>query len=740
MARVAEGAAPSSPSEAARGGRGGDGSFGSGGAGGGVGPNAVDGGSGGHGGFGGGAGGRAQGDSASAGIAGAFGGEAGHGGGGGAGLGGAVFVSDSAAAVFTACEFLDNAASGGAGGAGEGGGDSGSAGLGKGGAIFLLETASVGASGSRFLRNSASDALSSATDNPHAYGSGVEIFPLVESIDPVGFARSNQTSVQFLVRFNKPVAEVDVDDFALDTPLASASLDAVNPANSRRIIPVAFDTEYIAEISHGGGISSIRLDALPSATIFDADGAPLSEGYDAGQTLEIDTVPPVVAEIGSQSFNPTNAGAFTFFGVYSEPVSGLTFEAVTATTTGTLMGAGHGGSTFIPGALGSGVCFGGGSRFETASAVDIPGDGSFSFDGWITRFFDGIPAWGIGQAPDAPGSGFYAGYRSDSRFVFSFGGSDLVTEQAFPGDNAFGHWAGTYNAATGERILYLDGVQIARDIAPADFVSGGALQSGAVDGPLGGQSVGEIDEMRVWARVLDPSELENLGLASLVGDEADLVAYWHFDDVQNIDGAQAFANDFPDYGPNGHPLLGNEFASWGASNNPRRLFFLSTVETGTGSGFMSIDVADLDTVRDAAGNPLGGPGVGNGDFVDGVEIEIDRATPVAQSLVVEDGRSVVVAFDETLSNPSLLVSRFALSGTGKGTLATNPASATQFAPGQVRLTWSAGSMTAGGDLTITIGLVRDIVGNQMAQNGTDNVVTLVGGGVAFDGYGGMLVR
>ena len=42
-----------------------------------------------------------------------------------------------------------------------------------------------------------------------------------------------------------------------------------------------------------------------------------------------------------------------------------------------------------------------------------------------------------------------------------------------------------------------------------------------------------------------------------------------------------------------------------------------TVSTGTGSGTIQLEVWDDDSIQDAAGNPLGGPGQGNGDFTAG---------------------------------------------------------------------------------------------------------------------------
>ena len=47
-----------------------------------------------------------------------------------------------------------------------------------------------------------------------------------------------------------------------------------------------------------------------------------------------------------------------------------------------------------------------------------------------------------------------------------------------------------------------------------------------------------------------------------------------------------------------------------------------TVATGSGFGSLSIDLFDNDTIMDGAGNPVGGPGTGNGDYAAGAAYEV----------------------------------------------------------------------------------------------------------------------
>ena len=49
-----------------------------------------------------------------------------------------------------------------------------------------------------------------------------------------------------------------------------------------------------------------------------------------------------------------------------------------------------------------------------------------------------------------------------------------------------------------------------------------------------------------------------------------------------------------------------------------------TVNTGSGDGTLRLDVTDNDSIADGVANPLGGVGVGNGDFASGESYEVIR--------------------------------------------------------------------------------------------------------------------
>jgi hypothetical protein len=61
-----------------------------------------------------------------------------------------------------------------------------------------------------------------------------------------------------------------------------------------------------------------------------------------------------------------------------------------------------------------------------------------------------------------------------------------------------------------------------------------------------------------------------------------------------------------------------------------------TVNTGTGDGTLRLDVIDNDSIVDEAGYPLGGTGVGNGNFTTGEAYTFDRTAPSVTSSLRAD--------------------------------------------------------------------------------------------------------
>ena len=93
-----------------------------------------------------------------------------------------------------------------------------------------------------------------------------------------------------------------------------------------------------------------------------------------------------------------------------------------------------------------------------------------------------------------------------------------------------------------------------------------------------------------------------------------------------------------------------------------------TVNTGSGDGTIRLHLADDDSVRDAAGNRLGGTGATNGNFT-GEAYTLDRTAPVVQGIALADADPTndgSVEYTVTFSNDvtGVDLSDFGLTTTG----------------------------------------------------------------------------
>jgi hypothetical protein len=148
----------------------------------------------------------------------------------------------------------------------------------------------------------------------------------------------------------------------------------------------------------------------------------------------------------------------------------------------------------------------------------------------------------------------------------------------------------------------------------------------------------------------------------------------------------------------------------------------------SGEGDFTVEVNTGSDVADAAGNGLA-------SSVTSGMVTLDRVAPALTGLTVNSELEIDVTFDEQMGANVTSASSYTLSGSGQGTLANNPDSVSQIArrfgaPSTYRLTWVAGDMVFGGDITITVdNAVEDFVGNTI---GASNSFTAVGAAVPVE--------
>ncbi|WP_313386656.1 MBG domain-containing protein, partial [Chishuiella sp.] len=110
--------------------------------------------------------------------------------------------------------------------------------------------------------------------------------PVVVSIKRLNDSPTNAANVSFEVTFSEPVSGVDISDFTLTT---------IGSASGNIASVIAVDDKYTVVVNSISGQGEIRLDLKPSGTgIMDAAENLITNGFNSGETYEIDLVAPAM--------------------------------------------------------------------------------------------------------------------------------------------------------------------------------------------------------------------------------------------------------------------------------------------------------------------------------------------------------------------------------------------------------------------------------------------------------------
>ena len=175
----------------------------------------------------------------------------------------------------------------------------------------------------------------------------------------------------------------------------------------------------------------------------------------------------------------------------------------------------------------------------------------FTIEFWAKR--DAIGTTGdwiinIGTEPSLSNESIHAGFSASNQFSFDFKGDALTTDESFT-DTDWHHWVVIYDpdlvADDDDRMIYLDGVLLKTDDPAAGFTGSNYFKIGqAFDSQFFG---GIVDEVRVWDDVRTGAEILTFINSTLVGNEANLVAYYRLDqdEVTDILVPDRSSNDHP---------------------------------------------------------------------------------------------------------------------------------------------------------------------------------------------------
>jgi hypothetical protein len=170
-----------------------------------------------------------------------------------------------------------------------------------------------------------------------------------------------------------------------------------------------------------------------------------------------------------------------------------------------------------------------------------------------------------------------------------------------------------------------------------------------------------------------------------------------------------------------------------------------TVNTGAGSGTLQLDVTDDDSIVDAASNPLGGTGAGNGNFTSIESYTIDKTAPSVTSIVRAESDPTAarlvdftVTFSESVTGVD--IADFTPTKTG----AITGASVSSVSGTGITRTVTVNTGTGNGTLRLDIpasATITDLVGNPLSglpftgeQTYTVNKTLTFRSAGAYDGW------
>lgn len=198
-----------------------------------------------------------------------------------------------------------------------------------------------------------------------------------------------------------------------------------------------------------------------------------------------------------------------------------------------------GGPPVIVAAIGTGMtnpvnsvlAFSGGN--VACSAPLIPAGGSFTFEFWAKR--NTVNAEQVvlsqGRISSPNNARFVVEFPASGVFTFGFGGDDLtIPDSVWHPDTAWHHWAGSYDAGTGVRIIFRDGNELGRDVSREGFAGNtDPFLIGAMEGS-GATFAGMLDEAHLWNDARTRTQIQSDAYATLDHSAASAIAAWSFNE------------------------------------------------------------------------------------------------------------------------------------------------------------------------------------------------------------------
>jgi hypothetical protein len=455
-------------------------------------------------------------------------------------------------------------------------------------------------------------------------------------------------SVSFIVIFGEQVTGVSTDDFVLSMRggISGASITGVS----------GYGTEYFVTVDTGTGDGYLKLDVIDNDSIVDSTLNPLGGAgagngdFTTGHLYHVDKSNPVVTSIMRTDPNPTAAESVRFTVNFSEEVSGVDASDFSLSYTGEVSGASVVGV--------NGVNHPHVDNTYTVTVSTGTGDGTLRLDltddDSIRDDFDN-PLGGVGAgngnfttgetytinksggiAPSVTGV-----LRADPNPTLTDSVNFAVTfSEAVSGVDAGDFALMTTGDVNGTSVTNVSGSGNAYAVTVNTGSGDGGLRLDVLDDdsilnaseiPLGGEGTSNGDFNTGEAYTIDKTV--PLVTGSLRADTNPTAA-------NSVNFTIVFTEavsgvDLSDF------FLSTSGTISGATItgvNGSGYLYTITASTGSGDGTLRLDILDDDSITDSVGHPLGGTGLGNGNFTAGEEYTLNK-TPVNVNLVTETYRS-----------------------------------------------------------------------------------------------------
>jgi len=212
------------------------------------------------------------------------------------------------------------------------------------------------------------------------------------------------------------------------------------------------------------------------------------------------------------------------------------------------------------------------SYVAVRDAAELDITGSFTMETWVNPVNVASPSFQIIMQKRNAGADGYTLYLSNGKVAIRTGGTTRLIGTIVIPNNSWSHIAGTYNSPTNTFRIYVDGA-----IDTSAVIAGAAPIANADSLWIGKGSnspfSGQMDEVRIWNKELNPSEVSDYRRSSLgsgTGPYSSLVLSMTFQDND----ASGTAFTLNDWSGNGNSGLNRGVTAFDLSNRP-----LTTIQT-----------------------------------------------------------------------------------------------------------------------------------------------------------------